>query len=125
MSYRAAGSISSPRSSAAAGLSPHAPPAAAPTARYCTRIGDGPRHLTSSDPAACLVDPKTGYPRPLTDAEENGHKVRATAVAEAPGGDGAAAAAVAGLAAQSAAQHREVMGALSSSWAEDLAKVTT
>jgi diphosphomevalonate decarboxylase len=36
---------------------------------YCTRIGDGPRHL--KDPKDCLLDATTGLPRPLRADETN------------------------------------------------------
>ena len=90
--------------------------------RYCTRIGNGPRHLSTSDQAKCLIDPSTGYPRPLTKAEVEGSSVKKSAPA-AEDAAGSVGVAVAALSAQSAAQHREVLAGLQgSSWVEDAVK---
>ena len=91
--------------------------------RYCTRIGNGPRHLTASDPGACLIDAATGLPRLLTAAEASGPSVPAASAAPTDSSAGPVGAAVAALAAQSAAQHRQVLeGLKSTSWVEDLTK---
>lgn len=98
---------------------------------YCTRIGGGPRHLTYTDPSACLLDLQSGLPKPAPPA------AAAAPQASASGGAAAGAAtskdksemaklteAVAELNAKEEERHATLMAQVKSfNWVNDAAKV--